>query len=116
MAQLRVYMHPSGDSVLYRTGFSWGAAFAFPLWALTRRLYKTAAVSALGILGVSQLGPVLLARLPAPGLRALLSSGYILAYWVAAGFLARRWHRHVLERAGYFVSAVEPDASPGGKR
>jgi len=100
-------MHPAGDGVLHRSGFSWTAAIAFPLWALTHRLYKTALVSSVGILIVSQLGPFLFGRIDNATLRALVAIGYLLGYAVTAVFLAGRWHRHVLERSGYFLSAAE---------
>ena len=109
-------MHPSGDGVLYQTGFSWIAAFAFPLWALTRRLYKTALVSCVAILALTQLIPILFDQIHNDALRGLMALGYTLTYWLAAGSLAHRWHRHVLERSGYFVCAARSPASTGIKR
>jgi hypothetical protein len=109
-------MHPSGDSQLLPSGFSWVAAFAFPLWALTRRLYKTALVWFVALTAVSQLAPRLAALIDDPRLRAIAILAYTVTYWTTAGFLARVWHRHVLERDGYFVSAADATDLPGVKR
>jgi len=66
MSRLRIYMRASGDSALHRSGFSWTAAFVFPLWALTRRLYKTAAVSCVVVFALSQLIPPLFSLIHDP--------------------------------------------------
>ena len=113
---MRIYMHPSGDSELLASGFSWVAAFAFPLWALTRRLYKTALLWLVAVIAVSQMAPRLAAVIGDPRLRAIVIVTYAITYWATAGFLARAWHRHVLERNGYFVSAADAADLPGKKR
>lgn len=107
MAQLRIYMHASGDCVLHQSGFSWLAAFALPFWALSKRLYRTALVTFVVMLAASQVVPPLLARVESEPASTLLALAYTLAYWMVPGFLATRWHRHVLERRGYFVTARE---------
>ena len=116
MADLRIYMHPSGDGVLYQSGLSWIAAFAFPLWALTRRLYKTAVVSCVAILALTQLIPLVFNQIHNDKLRGIMAFGYTLAYWFAAGSLAHRWHRYVLERRGYFICAARQSAATGLKK
>ena len=109
-------MHPSGDSELLPSGFSWVAAFVFPLWAFTRRLYKTALVWFVVITAVSQLAPRLTAAIRDPRVRVIAIVAYTITYWATAGFLARVWHRQVLERNGYFVSAADAADLPGKKR
>jgi hypothetical protein len=116
MSRLRIYMHASGDSALHRSGFSWTAAFLFPLWALTRRLYKTAAVSCVVIFALTQLIPPLFSLIRDPVVQGVAALVYMLGYWTAPGFLASRWHRHVLERAGYVVTADEISEPKGPGR
>lgn len=109
-------MHPSGDSELLPSGFSWVAAFAFPLWAFTRRLYKTALVWVVVMTALSQLAPRLTASIKDPRLQVIAIMASTITYWATQGFLARVWHRHVLERNGYFVSAADAADLPGKKR
>ena len=113
MAQLRIYLHPSGDCVLHRSGFSWLAAFALPLWALSKRLYRTALVAFVVVLVVIQLVPRLLARIEPESLRDSVALVYTLLYWIVPGFSATRWHRRVLERSGYVVCASEVPGDQG---
>jgi hypothetical protein len=107
MPELRIYMHTSGDCVLHRSGFSWLAAFALPLWALSKRLYRTALVAFVVVLVVTQLVPRLLAEIQSETVRDSVAFVYGLLYWLVPGFAASRWHRRVLERNGYYVCASE---------
>ena len=107
MGPLRIYMHSSGDCVLHRGGFSWIAAVALPVWALTRRLYRTAAMTFLLVLIVNMVMPRLFALVPGAALRGFLAVAYLFAYWLVPGLTANRWHRRVLERRGYFVMATD---------
>lgn len=107
---LRIYLHPSGRSVLHRSGFSWSAAFAFPLWALTRRLYKTTLVWCLG-LGVACLLLPRLHHVTTDSASMLVTAAYVIAYGLAVGSVASLWHRSVLRRRGYFVGAEGPPPS-----
>jgi Protein of unknown function (DUF2628) len=111
MAHLRIYMHASGDCVLHRSGFSWLAAVALPLWALSKRLYRTALIALVVSVASSQLVSRLLAQIETGAVSGWVAPAYMLAYWMVPGFLATRWHRHVLERSGYFVSADEETAA-----
>lgn len=108
-------MHPSGDGAMHHSGFSWTAATAFPLWALARRLYKTAVIWCGCLLVMSLLLPRLLGVIHSQTLRALAACAYIAGYWLAAGLLAGWWHRIVLERRGYFVAAAETPESLDAK-
>jgi hypothetical protein len=108
MKQLRIYMHPSGDSALHRSGFSWTAAFVFPVWAVTRRLYKTALAFSALIFAASQILPVLFATFGSAVVQGFGAAVYVVCYWMLSGSLASRWHRHVLERGGYVLTAREP--------
>ena len=110
MAQLRIYMHPSGDCVLHRSGFSWLAAFALPIWAVSKRLYRTALVALVFVVLATQLAPRLISQIPSDIARTIVAVAYMFLYWMVPGFGATRWHRHVLERRGYFVSASEETA------
>jgi|SRR5688572_15672358 len=113
MGQLRIYMHDSGDCVLHRSGFSWLAAFALPVWAFSKRLYRTALLTLVVSVAASQLTPLLIDRMESDTVSGLLALAYVLVYWMVPGFYATRWHRRVLERSGYFVSADEHTSSGG---
>jgi hypothetical protein len=107
VGQLRIYMHPSGEGAMHRSGFSWTAALAFPFWALTKRLYKTTVAWFGCLLVVGLLPPRILFRVQDDRVRGLAMLACMAAYWLLCGFFAGRWHRHVLERRGFFVSAEE---------
>jgi hypothetical protein len=105
---LSLYVDDSGRSSLHRSGFSWLAAIALPLWALHRRLWRT-------LIAVSLLSPFLHTlvghlneRVPGQVAQGLLALAWLLAWSLACGAMANRWHRHCLERAGYRVIATEP--------
>ena len=115
MARLRIYMHDSGDCVLHRSGFSWLAAFALPVWAFSKGLYRTALLALVAVVTASQLTPLLLDRIASETLSGLIALAYVLAYWMVPGFYATRWHRRVLERSGYFVSADEEISTGTGR-
>ena len=111
MAQLRIYMHESGDCVLHRSGFSWLAAIALPIWAFSKGLYRTALVALVVVIAASQLVPPMVDRIESETASGLVALGYVLAYWLVPGFYATRWHRRVLERTGYFVGADEESSA-----
>lgn len=114
MAQLRIYMHASGDCVLHRSGFSWLAALVLPIWALSKRLYRTALIALVVSAAASQLVARMLALIEAEMLSGWFALAYVCVYWMVPGFLATHWHRHVLERSGYFVAADEETAARSG--
>lgn len=99
---------------MHRSGFSWGAALAFPVWALTKRLYTTAVVWCGGLVALSLLIPRLLAGIQDEAQRVPAVLACLMSYWLAGGFVAGRWHRHVLERRGFFVCG--DDTPPPGDR
>ncbi len=112
---LSLYVDDSGRSALHRGGFSWLAAIALPLWALHRRLWRT-------LLAVSLLLPLLhalLSRLietvPDQATQGLLALAWLLAWSLACGAVANRWHRHCLERAGYRMIATELPRTGGAR-
>jgi Protein of unknown function (DUF2628) len=111
MGQLRIYMHASGEGAMHRSGFSWGAAIAFPVWALTKRLYKTAAVWSGCFVALSLLIPRLLSGIQDEAHRVLAVLSCLMSYWLAGGLIAGRWHRHVLERRRFFVCGDETPLS-----
>jgi Protein of unknown function (DUF2628) len=110
MARLAIYMHACGDSVAYRSGFSWLAALALPVWALRKRLYKTALVALLVQLALNASAPRLGELFDSDITKAIVGLLYLGVYWLIPGWLASRWHRRVLEQTGYFQVAVEPPA------
>lgn len=114
MAQLRIYMHASGDCVLHRSGFSWLAALVLPIWALSKRMYRTALIAFVVSLASSQLVARLLPLIESETVSGWFALLYVCVYWMVPGFLATRWHRHVLERSGYFVTADEETAARPG--
>jgi hypothetical protein len=114
MAQLRIFMHRSGAAAMHSSGFSWSAAIAFPLWALTRRLYATAVTWCGCLVLLSLLVPRFFAGIEDEGRRIPAVFACLICYWLAPGFVAGWWHRRMLVRKGFFVSADE--GSPSGTR
>jgi hypothetical protein len=111
MARLRIYMHESGDCVLHRSGFSWLAAFVLPIWALSKRLYRTALIAFVVSVASSQLVARMLPLIESDMVSEWFALAYACVYWMVPGFLATRWHRYVLERSGYVVTADEQTAA-----
>jgi len=113
MDHLTIYMNRAGDSTLHREGFSWAAAIAFPVWALTRCLYKTALVSCVVLLIISQIERVMAAPISAGAVRIALLAAFHVGLAAAAGFAAGPWQRRVLERDGYSAVATDRRSSNG---
>ena len=108
MARLAIYMNEAGDSVVHHAGFSWLAAVVVPVWALQRRLYKTAIVTfAINRFAETTVVPWM-ALIPGEVLRTGVQVGYVIVWWLLCGFGANVFHRIVLERAGYFMTSAEP--------
>jgi hypothetical protein len=108
MAKLSLYVHPQGQLILHRAGFSWLAAIHPFFWALHRRMWVTAiAGSFLLWLLYSWLGKAV-ALLPIDRrLAGLLAIGRILLYALIWGMFINRWHRKYLELRGFRLMATE---------
>jgi hypothetical protein len=108
VAKLSLFMNPAGRVVVHRTGFSWLAALALPVWALHRRLYLAFLVLLpLTLLlheGVAQL---ILWLTEDEAWVTLLGLVWLLAWSALAGRWANRAHRAWLERRGYAMTATE---------
>lgn len=104
---LSLYIDAQGRSVLLRSGFSWLAWLALPLWALHRRLWLAALVAMPLTYGFWSAVNALAARLPgdtAPGL-AVIAICFVESW--ALGRLANRAHRAWLTHRGYVMTATE---------
>jgi len=117
MTTWSIYRNSRNEFLLHRAGFSWLAVFLSPVWALSRRLYKTSLLLAV-------LGPICwsglekaLSHAGSPLARSLLSLLFLVAWGLLAGHYANRWHRYVLEREGCALTASEmPESAPSAKR
>lgn len=108
VAKLSLFMNPAGRVVVHRTGFSWLAAMALPLWALHRRLYLAFIVLLpLTLLLHDGVGRLILRLTEDEALVTLQALGWLLAWSVLAGRWANRAHRWWLERRGYAMTATE---------
>ena len=108
MERLAIYMNEAGDSVVHHVGFSWLAALAVPVWALQRRLYKSAAATAAISLLAEETVVPWTEQIPGTVLRTGVQLGYLLSWWLLFGFGANVFHRIVLEHSGYFMTSAEP--------
>ena len=107
MSRLSLYINPRGESVLHRTGFSWLAAVAWPLWALHRRLWWLLLLSlplTAALHTVVNESIELVQGDTAQGVLALL---WLLGWSLASGLWANALHRRLLEKGGYRMTATE---------
>ena len=107
MAKLSLYIDPRGVSVLHRSGFSWLAAFALPLWALHRRLWRTFLASLPLTAALNALANAAIEWLPGETAQGAAALAWLVGWSWAAGRYSNQWHRYVLERAGYRMTATE---------
>jgi len=106
-ARLSLYINPRGASVLHRTGFSWLAAAAWPLWALHRRLWWVLLASLPLTLALHSFVNWAIGLVPGETAQGVLALVWLLGWSLAAGRWANGLHRHLLERAGYSMTATE---------
>ena len=107
MAKLSLYIDPRGVSVLHRSGFSWLAAVAVPLWALHRRLWWTFLASLPLTMALHGLAGAAIEWLPGETAQGAAALAWLLGWSWVAGRHANHWHRYLLERAGYRMTATE---------
>lgn len=107
MACLSLYIDPSGRASLHRTGFSWAAALALPLFALHRRQWRTLVAATLATPLVHALANAAIETVPGDTAQGLLALAWLLGWSAACGAVANAWHRRSLERAGFRRVATE---------
>ncbi len=114
MSRLSIYIGPSGESVLHRTGFSWLALLAWPLWALHRQAWWVLLVSVPLTTAAHAIANQAIGWVPGEAAQGALALVWLIGWSVVAGRWANALHRRLLERAGYRMTATElPAAEPG---
>lgn len=99
--------------MLHRTGFSWLAVLAWPLWALHRRLWWVLLASFPLTTFAHGAANLAIGWVPGETAQGLLALAWLIGWSVAAGRWANALHRRLLERAGYRMTATElPVAEP----
>ena len=111
MTRLSIYIRPNGESVLHRTGFSWLATLAWPLWALHRRLWWLLLLSLPLTFALHSAVNRAIEFVPGDMAQGLLALLWLVGWSVAAGFWANALHRRLLERAGFRMTATELPAT-----
>lgn len=114
MSALSLYINPRGASVLHRTGFSWLAMLAWPLWALHRRLWWVLLVSFPLTLSAHGLANWAIEFVPGDTAQGLLALLWLIGWSLAAGRWANALHRRLLEKGGYRMTATELPAGEQG--
>jgi len=108
---LSIYIDGRGRSALHRSGFSWLAFLALPLWALHRRLWLVCLLSlplTWALHGVANAAIELTHNEDAQGLLAL---AWLLGESVFMGWQANRFHEWLLGRRGFVMTATERPAA-----
>ena len=113
MSALSLYMNPAGKVVVHRTGFSWLAALALPLWALHRRLYLVFIVLLPLTALLHNAVAWVMHRVAGEMAGAWIAVLWLVAWSVLAGRVANRGHRWWLTRRGFFMTATELPPGPG---
>jgi hypothetical protein len=114
MSRLSLYINPRGASVLHRTGFSWLAVLAWPLWALHRRLWWVLLLSFPLATAAHAIANLVIGWVPGEDAQGMLALVWLIGWSLAAGRWANALHRRLLERAGYRMTATElPATEPG---
>jgi hypothetical protein len=110
MSRLSIYIEPTGASVLHRSGFSWLAAVAWPLWALHRRLWWVLLASLPMTFGLHTFVNWAIGLVPGETPQGALALAWVIGWSFASGRWANALHQRLLERAGYRMTATEPPA------
>ena len=107
MAELSIYISPRGRSVLHRSGFSWLACLAWPLWALHRRLWWGLLASVPLTLGLHTLANAAIELVPDASWQGFLALAWLIGWSWASGRHANVLHQRLLERSGHLLTATE---------
>lgn len=107
MSRLSLYINARGESVLHRTGFSWLAAVAWPLWALHRRLWWVLLLSLPLTAALHTVVNGLIELVRGDTAQGLLALLWLVGWSLAAGRWANALHRRLLEKGGYRMTATE---------
>ena len=111
---LSLYINPRGASVLHRTGFSWLAAVAWPLWALHRRLWWVLLASLPLTAALHSVVNQAIGLVPGDTAQGVLALAWLIGWSFVAGRWANLLHRRLLERGGYRMTATELPAVEQG--
>ena len=98
-----VMRHPQKPPQVFRLGFSLGAFFLGPLWAIYRRLWLVMVVMVLTSLPIVFLDEYSRAMRNRTLLLVVLA--LYIAYMVVCGLFGNRWRRWTLEKRGYVLEA-----------
>ncbi|MEO8059160.1 MAG: hypothetical protein ABI671_12600 [Burkholderiales bacterium] len=107
MSAMSLYINPRGASVVHRTGFSWLAALAWPLWALHRRLWWVLLASLPLTFGLHTAVNQAIEFVPGETAQGVLALAWLIGWSFVAGRWANALHQSLLERAGYRMTATE---------
>lgn len=107
MSTLSIFANDQGRTALHCSGWSWLAALALPLWALRRNQWRTLIALLIGLPPLLAALDVAIQTIPGELIQACLALTSIVAWSIACGALANRWHLRCLHRAGYQLIATE---------
>lgn len=106
--RLSLFIDPRGRAVLHRSGFSWLAFLALPLWALHRRLWWVVLVSMPATAALHYGADAALGLVAAhPNLQGVLALVWLVGESWVMGRYANRAHAAWLRRRGFVVTATE---------
>jgi hypothetical protein len=104
---LSLFIDARGRTVLHRSGFSWLAFVALPLWALHRRLWWLVPLSLVGLAWVHGAANWLMERFPSQDVQGALAALWLLGESWFMGRHANRLHLAWLRWRGYALTATE---------
>jgi hypothetical protein len=104
---LSLFIDARGRSVLHRSGFSWLAFIALPLWALHRRWWWLLVLSLPLLLALHSGANMLMDGLAPASVQGEVAVTWLLAESCFMGFVANRAHGAWLRWRGYQLTATE---------
>lgn len=112
---LSIYIDERGRSALHRSGYSWLAFIALPLWALQRRLWLVCLLALPLTWALHVMANAAIELTDNADAQGALALAWLLGESVFMGWQANRLHGWLLARRGYVMTATErPAAQPGG--
>ncbi|EHR70066.1 Protein of unknown function (DUF2628) [Burkholderiales bacterium JOSHI_001] len=111
---LSLFIDARGRSVLHRSGFSWLAFIALPLWALHRRLWWLLIFSLPLLVGLHSGANMLMDLLAPASVQGEVALSWVLFESWFMGAMANRAHWAWLRWRGYQLTATElaPERMP----